>query len=314
MTINMLGNVVTHMYLGLNNTLRSSGHPQQAMYATIAAVVINTLLDYTFIYIFHWGIQGAAWATVIAQFLALLWIVKLFTDKREMLHFHRGIYGLKRRIVKDTLAIGASPFLMNLCACLIVILINKGLQTYGGDLAIGAFGIVNRVSFIFIMIVIGLNQGMQPIAGFNFGAKQFDRMKRVVYMTIAGATCITTSGFLIGEFFPNIIARCFTTDAELIARSVEGMRIVFVCFPIIGFQMVTSHFFQSVGLANKAIFLSLTRQLLFLVPCLIFLPPLLERTMGSGAIGVWMSMPTSDLLATIVTVIMFRHQMKQRFA
>ena len=169
MKVILYGNVITHIYLGLNAVLRSAGHPQKAMVATIATVVINTILDPLFIYGFGWGIQGAAIATITAQVIALAWQFRLFSNKEELLHFHRGIFRLKRKIVFDSLAIGMSPFLMNLASCFIVILINQGLKRYGGDLAIGAFGIVNRLVFLFLMIVMGLNQGMQPIAGYNYG-------------------------------------------------------------------------------------------------------------------------------------------------
>ena len=305
MYIILLGNVVTHMYLGLNALLRASGHPQKAMYATIATVVINTILDPLFIYGFDWGIRGAAIATIIAQVISLLWQFKIFSNKDELLHFHRGIFCLRRKIVMDSLAIGMSPFLMNLAACFIVIVINQGLKRYGGDLSIGAFGIVNRLVFIFVMIVMGLNQGMQPIAGYNFGAQQYARVSRVLKLTIIFATVVTTSGFLMGMLIPDLVVSIFTSDEELIAISARGLRIVVMFFPIIGFQMVTSNFFQSIGMASKAIFLSLTRQMLFLLPALIILPRFF------GAAGVWYSMPVSDLLASLVAMVMLVSQFRK---
>lgn len=276
MSIILMGNVITHMYLGLNSVLRASGHPRKSMYATIYTVVINAALDPLFIYGFGWGIRGAAIATVLAQIIALIWQFHILSDKSELLHFRRGIYRLRRKIVRDILAIGMSPFLMNLAACFIVILINKGLKQYGGDLMIGAYGIVNRLAFFFVMIVMGINQGMQPIAGYNFGARQYDRVLRVLRLTIIGATCVTGAGFLMGELAPRLAVSAFTNDPELIRLAVEGMRIVFVCFPIIGFQMVATNFFMSIGMAGKAIFLSLSRQLLFLMPGLIFLPHIFD--------------------------------------
>lgn len=304
MVIILLGNVVTHMYLGLNALLRASGHPQKAMIATITTVVINTVLDPIFIYGFKWGIQGAAIATILAQIISLAWQFKTFTNKNELIHLHRGIYKLRGIIVKNTIAIGMSPFLMNLAACFIVILINKGLKEYDGDLAIGAFGIVNRIVFLFIMIVMGLNQGMQPIAGYNFGAQQFHRVDRVLKLTIYGATAVTVTGFLIGELMPELAVSIFTTHEELLRLSARGLRIVVIFFPIIGFQMVASNFFQSIGMASKAIFLSLTRQLLFLVPCLLILPYFY------GSTGIWISIPVSDLAASIVAGIMLYRQFK----
>ena len=202
MSIILMGNVITHMYLGLNSVLRASGHPRKSMYATIYTVVINAALDPLFIYGFGWGIRGAAIATVLAQVIALIWQFHILSDKSELLHFRRGIYRLRRKIVRDILAIGMSPFLMNLAACFIVILINKGLKQYGGDLMIGAYGIVNRLAFFFVMIVMGINQGMQPIAGYNFGARQYDRVLRVLRLTIIGATCVTGAGFLMGAGAP----------------------------------------------------------------------------------------------------------------
>ena len=305
MQIILLGNTVTHLYLGLNAVLRSSGHPQKAMYATIATVVVNTILDPVFIYGFGWGIRGAAIATIVAQVISLTWQLKLFGNKDELLHFHRGIFRLRRKIVFDSLAIGKSPFLMNMAACFIVIIINQGLKKYGGDLAIGAFGIVNRLVFIVVMIVMGLNQGMQPIAGYNFGAKLYERVNKVLKLTIIYATAVTTFGFLVGMLLPDLVVGIFTSDAELTELSATGLRITVMFFPIIGFQMVTSNFFQSIGMASKAIFLSLTRQMLILLPCLLILPHFF------GVAGVWYSMPVSDLLASLIALVMLVCQFRK---
>lgn len=305
MEIILFGNIITHLYFGLNAVLRSSGNPQQAMYATIFTVVVNALLDPLFIYGFHWGIRGAAIATIVAQLLSLLWQLHFFNNPNRLLHFHRGIFKLKRRIVVDSLAIGLSPFLMNTAACFIVILINQGLKRYGGDLAIGAYGIVNRLAFIVVMIVMGFNQGMQPIAGYNYGARLYPRVDHVLKLTIFCATCVTTFGFLVGELFPEAVVSIFTSDTELIARSARGLRITVIFFPIIGFQMVTSNFFQSIGMASKAIILSLSRQLLILLPCLLILPLFFQEE------GVWYSMPVSDLLASLIALFMLLRQFKQ---
>lgn len=305
MEIILLGNAVTHIYLGLNAVLRSSGHPQKAMYATIATVIINTILDPVFIYGFDWGIRGAAIATITAQVIALMWQFKLFSNKEELLHFHKGIFRLKRKIVFDSLAIGMSPFLMNMAACFIVIVVNQGLKEHGGDLAIGAFGIVNRLVFIIVMIVMGFNQGMQPIAGYNYGARQYQRVNKVLKLTIIYATAVTTFGFLVGMLIPELTVSIFTHDADLIALSARGLRITVIFFPIIGFQMVTSNFFQSIGMAGKAIFLSLSRQLLILLPCLLILP----RFFGEW--GVWYSMPVSDILASLIAAAMLVAQFRK---
>ena len=302
MEVILLGNIFTHMYLGLNAVLRASGHPQKAMYATINTVVINTILAPIFIYGFEWGIRGAAIATVIAQIVSLIWQFKILTDKNELLHLRRGIYHLQSKIVKNMIAIGLSPFCMNVASCFIVIFINQGLKEYDGDLAIGAYGIVNRLMFICVMIVMGITQGMQPIAGYNYGAQQYHRVNEVLKLAIWGATAVTTFTFLVGELIPELTVSIFTTDEGLISRAAEGFRIAVLVFPIVGFQMVTSNFFQSIGMANKAIFLSLTRQLLFLLPCLIILPTFM------GAAGIWWSMPASDLAASIVAAVLLYKQ------
>lgn len=302
MLIILSGNVISHTYFGFNAILRASGHPRRSMAATIMAVLINTVLDALFIFVFKWGIQGAAIATIIAQAVTLAWQISIFANPDELLHFKRGIYRMKRNIVNRIFAIGMSPFLMNMASCLVVIFINKGLQTYDGDMAIGAFGIVNRITFIYLMVVFGFNQGMQPIAGYNFGAQQWLRVNQVLKITILCATVVMTTGFILGELFPAQLARLFTNDAQLIAQSVTGSRIVCMFFPIIGFQIVTTNFFQSIGLAQKAIFLSLTRQLIFLLPCAIVLP------MFIGVKGVWFSMPIADLVASIITAWMLYRQ------
>ncbi len=305
MQIILYGNVVTHMYLGLNAVLRSSGFPKLAMYATLASVVINCILNPIFIFGFGWGIKGSAWATVISQVISLTGQMIHFSRPSQLLHFKKGIYKLKKEIVKGILYIGMSPFLMNLCSCLIVILINRGLKEYGGDMAIGAYGIVNRIIFLFVMIIMGFNQGMQPIAGYNFGARLYPRVTEVTKLTMKWAIGVATTGFLLCQLFPTLIVNMFTTDDELVKAAVFGLHIVFAVFPIVGFQMVATNFFLSIGMSKKAIFLSLTRQLLFLIPCLIILPRFF------GTLGVWISMPVADTIATVVTAIVLVNQFRK---
>jgi len=305
MVVILLGNVVTHMYFGLNALLRASGHPQKSMYTTIFSVIINVILAPVFIYWFGWGIKGAALATVIAQTAMLISQIIHFSNKSNFIHIQKGFFRLKRRIILDSLSIGLAPFLMNAASCVIVIILNKGLIKYGGDLEVGAYGIINRVAFLFAMIVMGLNMGMQPIAGYNFGANQINRVNKVLKYTIFLATGITTLGFIISEFIPQIVVSFFTTDVTLIELAVQGMRIVFVFFPVVGFQMVTGNFFQSIGKAKKAIFLSLSRQVLLLLPCLLILPQFF------GAKGVWYSLPTADLLSSIIALtLLIKHYRK----
>ena len=311
-SIYSLGTIFVQLSLGLNAFITAQGFSTTSMFTVTIGAALNIVLDPLFIFGFGWGIRGAAIATVLAQVISLVWQLRILSNKQELLHFRRGIYRLRKKIVRDMLAIGMSPFLMNLAACFIVILINKGLKEYGGDLMIGAYGIVNRLAFFFVMIVLGVNQGMQPIAGYNFGAKQYDRVMRVLKLTMIGATCVTTAGFLLGEFMPRLAVGMFTSDEELIRLAVEGMRIVFFCFPIIGFQMVATNFFMSIGMAGKAIFLSLSRQLLFLMPGLIFLPHIFDVcTEWNGSWGVWCSMPLSDFLASLVAFFMLTYQLRK---
>ena len=305
MIIILCGNIITHCYLGLNSAMRSSVMPKQAMAATILTVVLNAILDPIFIFVFDLGIAGAAYATILAQIVSLVWLIISFSHKDKVMHFTRKGFRLEKRIVFSSLSIGMSPFLMNVAACLIVIVINRTLFYHGGDIAIAAYGIINRVVFVIVMIVLGLNQGMQPIAGYNFGAQNKERVLKVLKMTIIYATVITTTGFLICEIFPYYIARVFTSDENLISEAVVGMRYVVMVFPVVGFQIVSSNFFQSIGMARQSIFLSLTRQLIFLLPGLLIFP------LFFGTTGVWISMPLSDLLATIVALVMLLYYLKK---
>lgn len=301
MFIILLGNAITHLYLGLNATLRASGHPRTAMTATIATVVANSILDPLFIFTLDMGIQGAAIATILAQLIALAYVWAVLSKKDEIIHLQRGIYRLRSRIVKNMLTIGLSPFCMQLCACFVVILINKGLQRHGGDLAIAAYGIVNSIVFLFIMVVLGITQGMQPIAGYNYGALKFDRVNQVLRYSIIFATVVMTLSFIVGEFLPHLPIRLFTNDSTLTQLSVDAMRIIAIMHPLVGFQIVTGNFFQSIGMAKKSILLSVSRQLLFLVPFLLIFPTIWEVN------GVWYSIAAADGLSIITAAIMLRH-------
>ena len=305
MIVILLGNVVTHLYFGLNNVLRSSGHPKTAMMLTIMTVVLNTLLDPIFIFVFKWGIQGAALATVLSQLIALVWQMRIFRNKNALLYLHKGLLQVDFRLAKDMFAIGLAPFLMNVASCFIVILFNNELRIYSGDLAIGAFGIVNRYSFMFVMIVMGLNQGMQPIVGYNYGAGKNKRVLEALRLTVIFATIVTTTSFIIGECIPGLVASAFTSDRELIDLSVYGMRITVLLFPLIGAQIVIATFFQSLGMARKSIFLSLIRQVFVLIPCLLILPKFFALR------GVWASGPVSDLVACIASTTLIINQIKK---
>ena len=305
MLIILLGNMVTHLYYGLNAVLRSAGHPRMAMSCTFLAIIINCLLDPLFIFVFHWGIQGVAWATIIAQAIAFCWQLRLFSRPTELLHLRRGIYRLRLDIVRQCLAIGLSPFLMNSCACLVVLFCNNRLLQYGGDMAIGAYGIVNRVVFLFVTIVMGLVQGMQPIVGYNWGARQNDRVFRVLRYGITGATCITLAACLTGELMPAPVIHIFGAGPELTEKAVQAFHFVVAAFPLVGAQMVIGNFFQSIGHAGKSIFLSVTRQMLFLIPLLAVLPQ------WWGLDGVWLSMPISDSLSFIAAAGMLGYMVRK---
>ena len=305
MVIILLGNVITHMYFGLNAVLRAAGKPRHAMYATIFTVVLNTILDPLFIWTFNLGIRGAAYATVLAQSVALVWQLSVFSNKKELLHFTKGTFRPAANIIRNIIAIGLSPFSMNVCACIVVIFINNSMVKYGGDLAVGAYGIANKVAFIFVMINMGVNQGMQPIAGYNYGSQQLDRMMKVLKYAIIVATIIMTTGFLIAMFIPSQCARLFTTDQTLIELSAKGIRYTMVMFPVVGYQMVITNIFQSIGKAKISILLSLSRQLLILLPLIVVLPPIF------GINGVWAAMPASDFLAAVMAAwIMIVHVRK----
>ena len=298
MQIILAGNAVTHLYLGLNSVLRASGNPRLAMSLTILSVLINIAVAPVLIFWLDMGIRGAGIATVLAQVIALIVILSYFSRKDRVLHFSRKIFRFDWRIAKDSLAIGLAPFLMNAAACVVTLFINQQLKKYGGDLAIGAFGIVNRISFLFIMVVMGLNQGMQPIAGYNYGRRNYTRVKGVMWKTVKYATAVTTTGFLIALLVPHQAVSIFTSDRELIELSAKGLRMLTLAYVFVGFQMVASNFFQCLGMVNKAILLSMSRQLLFLIPCIYVLP------LFFGNIGVWVSFPISDFAAFIISAVL----------
>ena len=301
MTIIALGNAVTHLYFGLNSIVRSSGNPKLAMGLTLFTVTSNAILDPIFIYTLGLGIQGAAIATVLCQTMALGYTLWYFMDQKRFLHLPRSlkIFRVDWRIASDSLSIGMGPFLMNLASCIVVLFINQQLVKWGGDLALGAYGIVNRITFLFIMVVMGFNQGMQPIAGYNFGSRQYGRVREVYVKTAFWATIVTTAGFIVSEFLPDAAVSIFTNDPILEEKAARGLRMMNPVFPIVGFQMVTTNLFQCLGMVKKSIFLSLSRQLLFLLPCIYILPPILE-----SEAGVWYSFPISDTVSAIITAIL----------
>lgn len=299
------GNVVTHLYFGLNALLRSSGEPRKSMMATIYTVVINALMTPFFIYKLNMGIMGAALATILSQLILLVWQIRYFANPKREIRLTKKGFRLDKKIVIDSLKIGTAPFLMNAVSSIIIIVFNQGLIKHGGDLAVGAYGIINRFAALFIMIVMGINQGMQPIAGYNFGAGNMARVNQVLKYTIIFATVVVCVGFVASELFPHGVAMLFTNDPELSRIIVPGLRIVFASFPLIGFQMVTSNFFQSIGHPGKAIFMSLSRQVIFLLPFLFIFPSFM------GVKGVWSSIPAADLMSSLVAAYMLLFEYKK---
>ncbi len=305
MIVILLGNVVTHMYFGMNAVLRAAGKPRHAMYATLFTVACNIVLVIAFVWWFRWGIRGAALATVTSQSLALCWQMWVFSDKKELLHLRRGIYRLRPQLVKNIIAIGISPFLMQATSCVIVIFMNNQFVRYGGDMAVGAYSIANSMVMVFFMFVMGMNQGMQPIVGYNYGAEKYDRMFRCLWLTIAAATAILLVGWALSMLFPREIARIFTSDPTLIEMSARGLRLDMLVFFVVGSQAVITNFFQCIGKVKVSIFLSLSRQLFMLLPMAYVFP------VFWGLDGVWYSMPASDFGSFAMTIPMLWWYMKK---
>jgi putative MATE family efflux protein len=310
MQVIFAGCIINHLFWGFNEVMRASGYPQRAMGLMLLTVVLTCVFNALFLFVFKWGVRGSAFATMLAQAVALGFEVAHFSSRKSFLHFRKGIFRLRRRMVGGIISIGVAPFLVNFCASIVVVFVNRALAANGGDLYSGGYGVMNRVVMLFIMICAGFNQGMQPIVGFNYGARNFPRVVKALRVTIFWAVGVMTVAFLAGELIPEQIARLFVkrTDpdaAALIEISAVAMRYVMMVFPIVGFQIVTTNFFQYIGKAKKAIWLSLTRQLLFLVPLLLLLPPTM------GAMGVWISFPIADTFATALAAVLLFQQLRQ---
>jgi Na+-driven multidrug efflux pump len=276
--------------------MRSTGYPSKAMYSSIISVVANIIIAPIFIFVFKWGIRGAALATLLSQVIGLIWVLRHFYNKNNFVHFDNNHNKLKASIVGRIFSIGLSPFLMNACSCLVVIIINRSFIKYGGDLAVGAYGITNRVLMLFAMTAMGITQGMQPIIGYNYGARQTARVNRTLVYGIIAGTIVTSLGFVMAQLLPTQVVRLFTTDSTLIELASNGLRISCMAFSLIGGQIVISNFFQSIGKAKVSIFLSLSRQLIFLIPSLLILPGFF------GIDGVWASLPLSDTIAFFIAI------------
>lgn len=303
MRVILLGTPVSFVFIGLNNLMRATGYPRKAMISALLSVIINVILAPIFIYKFKWGIAGAASATLCAQVVSLFWVLWHFMSKKSFIHFRWRVKWFDLSIIKRIYSIGLSPFLMNVTACIVVVFLNKALIDAGGaegNLAVGAYGILNRTNMLFVMVVFGVTQGMQPILGFNWGAQKWERVKSTLKRGIVIATIITTLGWFVTRFFPDQISELFTTDSRLIKIARDGFHIYFLVYPVVGPQIVIQNYFQSIGKPKLSIFLSLTRQLIFLLPFLMIFPKFWHID------GVWMSMAASDLLAAVVAWITLR--------
>lgn len=314
MRVILFATPISYVFIGLNNLMRATGYPRKAMISALLSVAVNVVLAPLFIYTFKWGIAGAAWATNCGQFTAFCWVLHHFLSKKSFVHFNPRNKWCSGAILKRIYAIGLSPFLMNVCACIVVVFLNKALLDYGGsqgNLAIGSFGIMNRTTMFFVMVVFGVTQGMQPILGFNYGAGKWNRVKSTLWRGILIGGSITSLGCFLTEVFPDEISRLFTVDEQLITIAREGFRVYFACYPVVGCQIVIQNFFQSIGKPQLSIFLSLTRQLIFLLPFLFILPQYF------GIKGVWLSMASSDMLAFIVaftTLLIMQRKLGSKFS
>jgi len=300
----LLGNVFVSLCYNFNAMMRSSGYPKKAMITMLIGAVFNIILTPLFLYLFNLGIKGVAWATVISMFIGMLFVMDHFTRESSLIRLRWKNVRLDKKIVAAILSIGISPFSMQVAASGVAVLLNTSLMRHGGDLAVGAYGIINTVIMTFVMIIMGLNQGTQPIIGYNYGARNFTRVKETLYYSLKVATVITTFTFIVGQFFPRLFASAFTTDPELLSITEKGIRITIAAFPLVGIQIVASSFFQSLGYAAKSIIQSLSRQLIFLVPFIIVFPRLW------GLDGIWIAMPVADTLSAILSIYLLIIQLR----
>lgn len=299
------GGVIQNIGFGLNAAIRSEGNPKIAMLTMLLGAITNTVLDPIFIFVFDMGVAGAAIATVIAQLASTIWVLYHFTKGKSTLKLRKENFKLDKEIIKSIFAIGMSPFFMQLAASLVGVISNKALLTHGGDFAIGAMGVISSVAMMCLMPVFGINQGSQPIIGYNYGAKNYKRVKKAWMLAVIVAVAITTTGFLVVELAAPSIIRIFNSNADLVAIGTHGIKIYLSMLPVIGFQVISTNYFQAVGKAKISMFLSLVRQVIVLIPLLLILPPIF------GLNGVWISGPTSDAVASIITVFFVMRELKE---
>jgi len=305
LTVLLWGAVFQTIGFGMNNFIRAEGNPKIAMYTMVLGAVLNMILNPIFIFGLHLGVAGSALATVISQFITAVWVLSYFLGNRALLKLRLQNLRLKWPFVKDILAIGISPFSMQLVGSIVTILLNKTLVSYGGDLSIAAMGVINSIAMLIFMPIFGIGQGAQPILGYNYGARNYDRVKQTLKLSIIAATSVMTLGFLVVELFPIALMTLFSKDPELISIGSNGLRIFLVMLPIIGFQVTAVNYFQATGKPRKSLFLSLSRQLIFLVPMLLILPKFW------GLTGVWLAGPVADFASAGLTVLWLRKDLRQ---
>lgn len=298
------GLLMTNLSFSFNNIMRASGYPVKAMWTMFIGAACNLALAPIFIFVLGWGIKGAAIATDISMTVSMLFVMSHFFNPESTLHFKRGTFRPNLHIIGRIASIGAAPSLVNAAACFINVIINRSLYEYGGDMAVGAAGIFTTFTSVLTMVCVGLCQGMQPIVGYNYGAGNLHRLKRTYWLAVIFATAVVGIGEILGMTVPQYIARAFTTDPTLIGVTSRALSISMKAFVVVGFQIVSTTFFQSIGCAAKSIFLSLSRQVLFLIPLLLMLPDFYKLD------GVWMAFPLSDIIATMVTAILIIHQFR----
>ncbi|MBF4694975.1 MATE family efflux transporter [Fusibacter ferrireducens] len=303
-SIILLGAIFQGLGFGLNNIIRAEGSPQTAMYTMLLGAFANIVLDPVFIFVFKMGIAGAALATILSQLISTIWVLHHFLSGKSKLVLKRENLKLDPSLISSIFSIGMSPFFMQVAASIVTIISNNALKNYGGDIAIGAMTVINAVVIFFLMPIFGLNQGSQPIIGFNYGAKQFDRVKQALKLAILAASAICFVAFISTQFFTVYLIKIFNRDPELISVATSGMRIFLCMLPFIGFQIISANYFQAVGKAPKAMFLSLLRQVIVLIPMLLIMPHFF------GLTGVWLAGPIADFSATVVTAIFIFNEIR----
>ncbi len=304
-TIILYGTVFQGIGLGLINIMRAEGSPNKAMITVVVGTLINIILDPILIFTLNMGIAGAAWATIFSQFVSTLLVIGHFIGQRSNLKLKIKNLKLRFSATKDILSIGFSPFVMQLAVVLVNIISNNSLRLYGGDIAIAAMTVINSVMILFLMSAMGITQGAQPIIGYNYGAKQFDRVKKTLKLELISVSAICILTFLAVQFFSEALAGIFTNDQNLINVASQGMRIFLMMIPLIGAQVVGASYFQAIGEAKKATALGLLRQVILLIPLLLILPRFF------GLTGVWASVPVADLASCSIASLLLVKEMNR---